>query len=108
MIRNIESFYNQEFQVLRYTMTGSGYGGIQGAWNTHLTVRGRLRPLTADERLRADKVSLYSTHRLYASVTDITSKDRVVDVYGNNYAVKGLKNPMNMDNHLEIDLELIE
>ena len=108
MIKNIESFYNQEFQIMRYTMTSSGYGGVQGAWSEHLKVIGRLRPMTADERLRADKVSLDSTHRLYTSIADIVSKDRVIDVYGNNYAIKGLKNPMNMDNHLEIDLELIE
>jgi len=108
MIEKISDFYNSLFDVMRSTTIESGYGGTKLSWGKSATVSGRLRPLSGDERMRADKMSLYSTHKLYTYVADITQSDRIIDVAGNTYEVKYIKNPMNMDNHFEIDLELVE
>ena len=102
----IERFYTTGHKILRYTETSSGFGGSTGAWATHLTVDGCLRPLSGDKRLSADKSTVYASHRFYTDVADIRESDRYQDPDGNNYIIKFIADPMSMGNHLQIDLEL--
>ena len=105
MIGNIKRFYTSGHIIERYTKTGGGFGGPEYQWSTHLTVDGRLRPLAGDKRLSADKETLYASHKFYTDVADIKDTDRYKDPEGNLYTIKFVSDPMNMGNHLEIDLE---
>lgn len=93
--------------VERVTQTPNGMGGWSESWQPHLTINGRIRPLSGDERLSADKVTVYATHKLYTFLYDITEKDRVV-FEGQVYDVKAVINPMTLNRFLQVDLELVQ
>lgn len=102
----IDDYFEPDIIIQRNTSTKKVSGKMLDAWATHLTVDGRIRPLTGKERLAADKVTLYATHRLYTFVADIAESDRVSDS-GNIYEIKFVHNPMNFDRFLQVDLELM-
>jgi len=47
--------------------TADGMGGVTEAWSDGTTFKGRLSSLPIDERMAADKVTVYATHRLYCN-----------------------------------------
>ncbi len=101
----MKKYFTTGHKVEQYTETDTGFGGPTYTWTEKLTLDARLRPLSGEERLSADKQTLHTTHKLYCDVLDITEQDRYVDPDGNIYHIVFVKNPMNMDRHLEIDLE---
>lgn len=105
MINNIQDFYTSGHIIERYTETPGGFGGPEYTWTTHLAVDGRLRPLSGDKRLSADKETVFASHKFYTAVADIKETDRYKDPSGNIYTIKFISDPMSMGNHLEIDLE---
>ena len=103
----ISKYYESGIVIQRLTQVSNGMGGYTDTWSTHLTINGRIRPLNGNERLSADKTTLFATHRLYCDVIDIKESDRVL--YNSKiYQVKFVSNVMNFDRHLQVDLELIE
>ena len=105
MITGIERFYTPGHRIEAYVETSQGFGGPVYHWKPKHTLAGRLRPLSGDERLSADKQTVFADHRFYCAVEDITEADRYVSPGGDIYDIKFIKDPMSMSNHLEIDLE---
>ena len=105
MIEGIKRFYTTGHIIERYTEGAEGFGGSEGTWATHLEIDGRLRPLSGDEQLSADKLTVFADHKLYTSLADIKETDRYKDPDGNIYRIKFIKEPMKWGNHLEIYLE---
>lgn len=101
---SIETYYESGIVIQRKTSVSNGLGGMVDSWSTHLTIDGRIRPLSGNEKISADKNTLYVTHRLYCSILDITEKDRVL-FNGVKYEVKFVANPMNFGRYLMVDLE---
>lgn len=99
----IENYYSQSITIQRVTRTETNIGGWTETWATHLTVDGLIRPLSGREVLSADKQTLYADYKLYTAPADITSADRVF-YDGIIYDVVYVKNVMEFDRHMEIDL----
>lgn len=108
MIENIAVYYVDDVIIERKTTVPNGIGGFVTTWGTHLSIKGKMRPLSGKEQLSADKTTVFATHKLYCALADITEMDRVV-FDGGVYEIKNIpKDVMNMHNHYEIDLEYVK
>jgi phage head-tail adaptor, putative, SPP1 family len=105
----IEDYYTESVTIKRVTRTNntsSGLGGYSETWNTHLTIKGSLNPLTGSQVYQAEKRGIKSTHMLICAFADITEFDKAVDTNNNEYEITFVNNPMKMNDHLEINLLL--
>ncbi len=105
MISNISKYF-EPIAIERYTTSENAFGEEVKAWTTHLTIQGKLRPLSGTERFSADKTTLYATHRLYCFPANIEVNDRV-KFDSKYYNIKFVANVMNFDKLLQIDCELV-
>jgi head-tail adaptor len=106
----IERFYTTGHKIQRFTAgIKDAYGATTGAWADSSTPTGKLWMLDGDERLSADKVTLFATHKFATATTDITEKDRYVDPSSNVYNIKAVAKRLRPDStgHTELTLELI-
>lgn len=106
MIENIERFFASGISVLRNDPDDNKIGGKIDNWELHLEIDGIIRPLSGNEAVSGDKLTLIATHTLYCGVHDILETDRIRDAAGNEYDIKFVQNPMNMNNHLQISMEI--
>jgi len=83
--------------------TADGMGGWTETWSDDSTFQGRLGSLPAEERLASDKVTVYATHRLYCNNLTISEEDRV-KLGSRLFEIKAVRNPSNINDHLELDL----
>ena len=96
--------YFEPLTISRLTTTLGTFGNTIMTWNNLEDTEGYIRTLNGGERVSTDKVTVYSTHRLYLFITDIKEKDRIF--YNNHlYDVKLIDNKREF---YQIDLELIE
>jgi SPP1 family predicted phage head-tail adaptor len=109
MIGNIVDYYTDNIIIERIDkVMSNGIGGYVESWKTHLSINGKMRPLSGKEQLSADKQTVFATHKLYCAIADITEMDRVV-FNGDIFEIKNIpKDVMNMHNHYEIDLEFVK
>ena len=103
MIEEFEEYF-EDILIKRLTTTIGTFGNTVTSWNDLDTIQGYIRTLNGNERVSTDKVTVYSTHRMYCYITDIIEADRVF--YNNHlYDVKLIDNKREF---YQIDLELIE
>jgi hypothetical protein len=132
----IERFFTMTGEIRRPTRVSDGMGGFSTRWLAIMTSRGVLDQLSGGESWKAMKVTEESTHIWICSPfelliedpveqstyfgtpfspspfgdlvpANITTKDRLV-VNGVNYDILNVDNPMNMGNHLEIEVRRSE
>ena len=102
MINEFEEYF-EPLTISRLTATIGTFGNTIMTWNDLEDTEGYIRTLNGGERVSTDKVTVYSTHRLYLFITDIKEKDRVF--YNNHlYDVKLIDNKREF---YQVDLELI-
>lgn len=107
MIQGIKSFYKPGITVMRNDPIKNGIGGQRDYFEVHLVIDGLIRPISGDEMRISDKMTLKSNYRMYCDVVDIKETDRVY--YGDNeFDVVFVSNPMDMGNHLQVDLILVK
>ena len=93
----------QEFYPQTLTETADSQGGVTSSWADGTAFRGRLSSLPVDERMSADKVTVYASHKLYCLNQTITEAQRIRNSDSTRYfAIKGIVNPSNANSHLEI------
>jgi len=97
------SMLPETFTRQTVTLTADGQGGFTTAWADGTTFRGRLSVLPVAERLASDKVTVYASHRLYCNNLTITEEDRV-ELGSRYFEIKGIRNPSNISEHLELDV----
>lgn len=103
----IESYYVTGYEIQRATNADDGAGSFTETLNKVSDITGRMRPLTGNEILANEKLDLITTHRFYCAITDVLPGDYIYDsVKDKTYSVKFVKNPMEMDDHFEIDCYL--
>ena len=98
----INDYYLPGFQILSYTEVNDG--GI--AIKTHsviMEIAGRMRPLSGNEMVTNEKLGYKSSHRFYCDIAEINNTHILRDPDGRIYDIKYVKNPMEMNHHLEID-----
>jgi SPP1 family predicted phage head-tail adaptor len=97
----IETFYPQTF-----TSVDDGQGGVTQTWADGTAFRGRLSSLPVAERMSADKLTTYASHRLFCDyASSLTEDDRIRNSDSTRYfQIKGIVNPSNSNHHLELTL----
>ena len=107
MIGNIEHFYKPGIVIMRNDPIKNGIGGRKDYFEPHLDISGLIRPLSGSEVQAADKLTLKANYRMYCGVVDIKETDKVY-WEDKEYDVIFVSNPMDMDNHLQVDLLLVK
>ena len=93
----------ETFTPQTLTETDDGQGGITSSWADGTAFRGRLSSLPIDERMSADKVTVFASHKLYCNNQTITEAYRIRNSDSTRYfQVKAVINPSNSSAHLEI------
>ena len=83
--------------------TSDGQGGVTSVWSDGTAFRGRLSSLPIDERFNADKTTVFASHKLYCDNQTITETQRIRNSDSTRYfEIKGVINPSNSSDHLEI------
>ena len=96
----IETFYPQTL-----TETDDGQGGVTTAWADGTAFRGRLSSLPVAERMSADKLTTYASHKLFCDYQSLTEAQRIRNSDSSRYfEIKGIVNPSNSNHHLELTL----
>lgn len=102
----IESYYVSGYEIHRPANGVDPGGSVTESLNKIADTVGRMRPLNGDEILANEKLNLITSHRFYCPVTDVVAGDYIKDTVKNQlYEVKFVKNPMEMDDHLEVDVK---
>ena len=100
----IGSYLVSGYEIYRPTDVDDGAGSSTEQLIKLADTQGRMRPLTGNEILANEKLNLITTHRFYCAITDVREGDYIYDsVKGKYYEVRFVKNPMEMDDHFEID-----
>ena len=97
------SLFKDTFTRQTNTLTADGQGGWTESWTDGTVFRGRLSALPINERMASDKVTVYATRRLYCNNLTITEEDRV-KLGSRFFEIKGVRNPSNISEHLELDV----
>ena len=97
----IETFYPQTL-----TEVDDGQGGVTTAWADGTAFRGRLSSLPVAERMSADKLTVYASHKLFCDyASSLSEDDRIRNSDSTRYfQIKGIVNPSNSNHHLELTL----
>ncbi|MEW6506395.1 MAG: phage head closure protein [Bacteroidota bacterium] len=104
----IEDYYNQVLELHRVTKVNLGGGSFKDQSAKVKNVKGRLRPLNGSERYIDHQKQKEVNYRLYCGYdSSIDEKDILIDpANDNSFEISFIKNPMQMNQHLEIDLIL--
>jgi len=93
----IESFTPQTI-----TEEDDGMGGTVTTVTDGTAFRGRLSSLPINERMSADKLTTFASHKLYAN-TSVTEAQQIRNSdFTRYFQVKGVVNPSNAGHHYEI------
>jgi SPP1 family predicted phage head-tail adaptor len=100
----IARLYNRDVEVQRIARTTDSQGGWTSAYSSLETVKGRIRPVSYEERVVGGQERATVTHVLYvATTTDIQRSDHVI-IDSLTYLVDAVRTPSVSDHHLEVDL----
>ena len=105
MIGNIEKFFEPGFSVWRAGNVPDAWGGNVPTHSVHIAaLSGRLRPLSGDMRMSADKDTFFGTHRLYCFPADILPGDEIR--WGaRRFKVNAASDMMSMARLMQVELE---
>lgn len=96
----IETFYPQTL-----TETDDGQGGVTQSFVDGTAFKGRLSSLPVAERMSADKLTTYASHKLFCDYQSLTEAQRIRNSDSTRYfQIKGIVNPSNASHHLELTL----
>lgn len=91
------------FESYRKARASDGAGGWSEAYASIGTVLGRLRPLTATERISADKAEARVTHVLYCRTTADVARGDIETSGDMTVEVIAVREPSLMAHHYEVD-----
>src|SRR3972149_1374147 len=98
--------FNQTLTLQTLTEAADGQGGSASTWADAGSFRGRISPLTSQERLTQDKTLNTTTHTIYCDNMSVSPKDRIK--WGTFYfEILGITNPSELYHHLEISVREI-
>lgn len=105
------AFLNADVEVLATSYTPDGQGGATVALSVERTVRGRLRPASAEhirERLTESRLAVEFSHILYVEVGDepaVGQSVRLATRPGERYRVQELSEPSYAGHHVAVRLQ---
>lgn len=105
----IDHLLNTTFTSTRPTRTADGQGGHTKGYAANGTFRGRIRPLSAGERIVGDRTELKTSHRLYVAWGEDILRDDRFTVDSSTFDVVAVNSPSEPNTHLEVDcLEIVQ
>jgi len=104
----IEDYFNDVVELHSITKVNLGGGSFKEQSAKVKDIKGRLRPLSGSERYIDHQKQKEVNYRFYCGYDpSIDEKDSLIDQVNNNsFEISFIKNPMQMNQHLEIDLIL--
>ena len=105
---SIERFFEDGITYKVPTITRDAAGGNIETLGAAVALRGRIRPMTGNEVLAAEKLNTISSHVVYCLPEANLTVTCHVYYGGDHYLVKYIKNPMNYSRHWEVLLELVK
>ena len=103
---SITRYFESGWMIYRKVNSQDAAGGLVETYSTHAQVEGRMRPLSGNMQISADKATYFADHRFYCLPVDILEEDRLVKG-SDTYDVKHVSNVMTFDSHYQVDCELI-
>ena len=100
----ITGLYNQTLTLQSFTKTSDGMGGNTKSWTDIGSFRGRISPLSTNERMMQDRNNILTTHRIFCANMTVNATNRIKwgDFY---FEIVGIINPSEMYHHLEIEVK---
>ncbi len=101
-----EEYFNKILELHRPIKQDLGGGAWKESFSKVREIQGRLRPLSGREQYLNQQKQKIVNYRFYCGYdVDIQETDILVDpTSAVNYEISFVKNPMMMNDHLEIDL----
>jgi len=95
----------ETFTPQTLTETDDLQGGVVSTWTDGTAFRGRLSSLPVAERMSADKLTVYASHKLFCNYQSLSEDDRIRNSDATRYfQIKGVVNPSNSNHHIEVTL----
>ncbi len=98
---------NNTFTPYTLAYTDDGVGGTTEAWTAGTVFQGRLSTMSANERMGADKITVYATHRLYCDASVSLTDDGKITFDGRTFQIRSIQKPSEITGsigHLEVDV----
>jgi len=91
-----------KFIPQRLIRTSDNVGHYTESWADEDSFKGRLSSVKTEERLNADKTTVYATHKVYCDIQDIDESYRL-KCDSTIYQIVGIVKPSNLSTgHMEI------
>lgn len=103
----IDRFYKHIVTIKRKALTDDGGGSKTETWTKLKNIKGLIVQNGGNERRMNEKKTEISSHTLMCNKTDIKAIDRI-ECGGSIYEVLSVDNPLGMNHHMEVDLQLIK
>lgn len=101
----ITDYYNHTITLYTVTNTNSS-GEIIETWSTGVEIKGRIRPLNANEIYLQNKKTVIATHRMYCDYMTIDEKYKAI--WGTStFEIVAVQTPFNANRFMQIDLKTI-
>ncbi len=108
MINNIVRFFEPGWELWRPAFSvDADYKGAEETFAKVADIQGRMRPQSSGIRGAAEKDTYFEGHRFYTDHFDIQPGDRLRKD-GQEYRAISPMNPMQFDEFLQVDCEVIE
>ena len=102
----IECTFNKTMTVTRLSVSQDAIGGESYSTSSTATAKCRIRQLSKDENTIQGRETIDSTHRIYcAASVDVEENDEIT-IGSDTFDVRGVDNPHELDEFLQIDVEL--
>jgi hypothetical protein len=106
---NVERFYEAGWRIYKPVDTQDGAGGVVSTYSLLATVSGRMRPLSGNKQISAEKMTYFADHRFYCAPTDLQEYYMLAKAGSTDttYTVKHAADMMHMGRLLQTDCELM-
>ena len=101
----LKDYYTHDITLYSLTVANSS-GEIVETWSTGTAIKGRIRPLSANEMYLQNKRTVIATHRMYCDYQTVDETYKAV--WGTStYQVIGVQVPFNANRFMQIDLKTV-
>lgn len=104
---SFSSLLKDTFTPYTETIADDGVGGPLPTRTNGTAFKGRLSILGANERLSADKTTVYATHKLYCDASVSLADSGGVTFDGRDFQIRSIEKPSELSSgigHLEVTL----
>lgn len=88
------------------TVSADNVGGATSSWANGTAFKGRLSAVKAEERMNADKTTVYATHKVYCQIQSGLDETCRLTLGSRTFEIVGIVKPSNLaTGHMEITVK---